>query len=204
MAGWLYSATTVFGVILIGFSLALQMLYIGKYQNDENAYFLPQLGSQIVNTLVVGYLIIMIAFFRPYSSTFAIVGTCTLLLIGLTLEFVTDQFELNTGGYVGAYMLTVANAIFRLFLLVQIRCDAPSTTIADVINQIGKVAATTGRPVSDIQKQIAPSLETMDPMNTYKTIMNGLSGIDLGDKREAIKDSVKKSLAITPKTGGRR
>jgi len=208
MAGILYTIGTAVGVIFVGAALALQVIYIQKYQDNDDTYFYPQLASQVMNTLLVVFLVISSVYFRPSGDFTSIVLSSSILLIGLGLEFAVDQMTLDvkTGGFVGAYFLAAINALFRLFFLIQIRCNTPLTSIPDLLKEVVNVAKQTGKPVADVQKQIAPPLETMDAMNTYKTIMNGLSGIDLGDKREGIKDSVKKSLGIQPKptTGGRR
>jgi hypothetical protein len=209
MAGLLYTIGTAVGVIFVGAALALQVIYIQKYQDNDDTYFYPQLASQVMNTLLVVFLVISSVYFRPSGDFTSIVLSSSILLIGLGLEFAVDQMTLDvkTGGFVGAYFLAGINALFRLFFLIQIRCNTPLTSIPDLLKEVANVAKQTGKPVADIQKQIAPSLETIDLGRITGQFESLMSKTELtADEKAERRNRLKETLGIQPKptTGGRR
>jgi hypothetical protein len=209
MAGILYTIGTAVGVIFVGAALALQVIYIQKYQDNDDTYFYPQLASQVMNTLLVVFLVISSVYFRPSGDFTSIVLSSSILLIGLGLEFAVDQMTLDvkSGGFVGAYFLAAINALFRLFFLIQIRCNTPLTSIPDLLKEVANVAKQTGKPVADIQKQIAPALETIDLGRITGQFESLMSKTELtAEEKAERRNRLKETLGIQPKpaTGGRR
>jgi hypothetical protein len=212
MSGWMYSATTVFGILLIGAALAMSVIYIQQYENNEQTYYGFQIASVGVSSLIVLYIIVTIAFFRPYNNFAYMFATSLLLVAGLALEIVFDQLTLdNEGKIVGVYMLAGVNALLRLFLLIQVRCDEPLTTIGELIKQAEKVASKTGQPVKDVAKQIAGPLATVDPQNAWKKFSEVLGSLKLVDDetvnrdiKNKIKDETRNKVFDLPARGGRR
>lgn len=212
----MYSVGTVFGVLLIGAALAANVLYIELYQNDKNDdnWVWPQIGSISASTVIVLYIIVTIAFFRPYSSFSYMFGTCLLLIAGLAGEVALSAHYIeSTGDQVGAYMLAGTNALLRLFLLIQVRCDEPLTTIGDVIRQAARVAVKTGQPVKDAVKQAAAPLATVAPENLLQKVRDAIGSVQIDDtdeKGKALKRTIKdailsKAFDVQPKArGGRR
>jgi hypothetical protein len=185
------------------------VIYIQKYQDNDDTYFYPQLASQVMNTLLVVFLVISSVYFRPSGDFTSIVLSSSILLIGLGLEFAVDQMTLDvkTGGFVGAYFLAGINALFRLFFLIQIRCNTPLTSIPDLLKEVANVAKQTGKPVADIQKQIAPSLETIDLGRITGQFESLMSKTELtADEKAERRNRLKETLGIQPKPtiGGRR
>lgn len=209
MAGILYTIGTAVGVIFVGAALALQVIYIQKYQDNDETYFYPQLASQVMNTLLVMFLVISSVYFRPSGDFTSIVLSSSLLLIGLGLEFAVDQMTLDvkSGGFVGAYFLAAINALFRLFFLIQIRCNTPLTSIPELLKEVANVAKQTGKPVVDVQKQIAPALESIDLGRITGQFESLMSKTELtAEEKAERRNRLKETLGIQPKppTGGRR
>jgi hypothetical protein len=214
MSNWAHSAVTVFGVILVGAALALSVIYIQQYENSEDKYYGFQVGSVLTSTVVVGYIVVMIAYWRPYNSFAYTLAACTLLVLGLALEVVFDQWSLdNTGKFFGAYSLAGMNALLRLFFLIQVRCSEPLTTVGDLIRQAEKIAAKTGQPAKELVKQVAAPLSTVAPENLLQKVREAIGSVQVDDtdeKGKALKRSIKdailtKAFEVPPKTrGGRR
>ena len=201
--GLMYSAATVFGVILIGAALALSIIYIQNYQSNDETYFGFQIGSVLMSTFIVLYIVVTIAFFRPYTSFAYTFGSCALLVGGLAAEIIVDQVTPSSQSkYVGLYMLAAINSIIRLFLLIQVRCDEPLTSIGDLLTRIKRDSEKVGAPAKDILKEISGPLSTMDPYKISNDIGNKLGSIDLGDKRGQVKDAIREALGLPPKQKG--
>jgi hypothetical protein len=207
MAAFSYSLFTVFGVLIVGTGLALQILYIKNDQNFET-YLPHQIASLIINTLVVCYLMFVLIFYRPYSTVGGTALPVFSLLIGLALEFFANQFGTNSLGEGLEFALAGLNAAIRLYILIQVRCEASLTSIPEIINQVVKVAKTSGQPVSEVAKQVGKDLGTIDPSNLFQNIASNLGSIsDLSpEKKGEIKDAVRKGLGLAPRVqqAGRR
>ena len=211
MAGILYTIGTAVGVIFVGAALALQVIYIQKYQDNDETYFYPQLASQVMNTLLVMFLVISSVYFRPSGDFTSIVLSSSLLLIGLGLEFAVDQMTLDvkSGGFVGAYFLAAINALFRLFFLIQIRCDTPLTSIPDLLKEVANVAKQTGKPLAEVQKQIAPPLQSIDfgrVNGQFENLLAKIADLTPEEKLEK-RNKLRETFGLQPKgapTGGRR
>ena len=203
--GWTYSAATVFGVIMIGAALALSVVYIQNYQKDDKTYFGFQIGSVMMSTFIVLYVVVTIAFFRPYTSFAYTFGSCALLVGGLATEIIFDQATPdNDGKTVGLYMLAGLNALIRLFLLIQVRCDEPLTSISDVLNRIKRDSEKVGAPVKEVIKQVGPSLESIDVNRLVGQYESALSKTELSaDEKAERRTRFRDTLGIN-KTGGRR
>jgi len=208
MANWLYSVSTLVGILMIGGSLALQILYIKNNQASDD-YFPHQVASVAMDTLVVGYLMAVMVYFRPYSSAVETGVAVILLMVGLGLEIFSTQWNLTAATTWGGYMLAAGNSLIRLFILVQTRCESPRSTVAGLIGEVVKVAKDTGRPVSDVAKAVAEPLASIAPENIYGKIASllgpELSGLP-ADKISSIKDAIKKGVGLQPREpkGGRR
>jgi hypothetical protein len=203
--GWTYSAATVFGVILIGAALALSIIYIQNYQEDEKTYYGFQIGSVAMSTFIVLYIVVTIAFFRPYSSFAYTFGSVAVLVGGLATEIIFDQATPdNEGKKIGLYMLAGINSLVRLFLLIQVRCDEPLTSIGDVLNRIKRDTEKVGAPVKDIIKQSGPSLESIDINRVLGQYDSALSKTEFSAEEKAERRSRFRDLLGMNKTGGRR
>lgn len=209
MAGMLYTLGTAVGVIFVGAALALQVMYISLYQNNDQAYLGPQIASRVMNTVLVSFLIISTVYFRPSGDFTSIVLSSSILMIGLGLEFAVDDLPLNTGGFVGAYLLAAVNALFRLFFLIQMRCNSPLTSIPDLLNEVANVAKQTGKPVAEVQKQIAPPLQSIDfgrVNGMFDSLLSKISDLTPEEKLEK-RNKLRETFGLQPKgqapTGGR-
>lgn len=204
--GLAYSAATVFGVVMIGVALALSGVYIQNYQSDDKTYFGFQIASVIMSTFIVLYVVVTIAFFRPYTSFLYTFGSVALLVGGLATEIIFDQATPdNDGKTVGLFMLAGLNALIRLFLLIQVRCDEPLTSIGDVLNRIKRDTEKVGAPAKEVLKEISGPLSTIDAYKISNDLGNKLGVIDLGDKKSQVKDAIREALGLPPKQkGGRR
>jgi hypothetical protein len=208
MANWLYSASTLFGILMIGGSLALQILYIKNNQQSDD-YFPHQVASVVMDTLVVCYLMATLIYFRPYASPVETGVAVILLMVGLGLEIFSTQWNLTTATTWGGYLLTASNSLIRLFILVQTRCESPRSTVPDLIREVVKVAKDTGKPATEVLKQVGEPLGTIDPSNIYGKI-SSLLGPELSglapEKIANIKDAIKRGVGLQPKEprGGRR
>jgi hypothetical protein len=209
MAGILYTIGTAVGIIFVGAALALQVVYIQKYQDNDETYLYPQLASQVMNTLLVVFLVISSVYFRPSGDFTSIVLSSSLLLIGLGLEFAVDQMTLDvkSGGFVGAYFLAGINALFRLFFLIQIRCDTPLTSIPDLLKEVANVAKQTGKPLAEVQKQIAPPLQSIDfgrVNGQFENLLAKIADLTPEEKLEK-RNKLRETFGLQPKgapTGG--
>jgi len=207
MAKWSYSVVTLFGILMIGASLALETLYIKNNQNTED-YFPHQVASVVMDTLVVSYLMGMLIYYRPYNSAVETSVAVILLMVGLGVEIFSTQWTLsNTTTWLN-YLLTGVNSLIRLLILIQIRCDVPRTTItfSDVVGQIGKVSKEASRPITEAVRSSSEPLATIDPGNVYGKIAS-LLGPELSglapEKVASIKNAIKRGVGLEPK-GGRR
>jgi hypothetical protein len=173
-AKFLYSIATIFGICFIGAALAFQLVYIKNNQNTDE-YFPHQVASVVMDTIVVGYLLSFLMYYRPYNSPYQTGAITMLLIIGLGLEIFSTQWELNMAGTIGGYMLAASNALLRLFVFVQMRCDTPLSTIPDLIAEIAAVAETTGMTVADTVKAATVPLGSIDIDNAYRSTMRLLN-----------------------------
>ena len=200
MSGWMYSAGTVFGILLIGAALAMSVIYIQQYENNDETYYGFQIASVFVSSFIVLYIIVTIAFFRPYNSFTYMFLSCLLLVGGLAAEIIFDQAALNNEGkFIGAYMLAGINSLLRLYLLIQVRCDEPLTTVADLVRQAGKVAAKSNQPIKDVVKQISGPLATIEVDNAWNKFTSLLSSLKLADDEEKDRD-IKRKLKEEART----
>lgn len=174
MANWLYSASTLFGILLIGGSLALQILYIKNNQASDD-YFPHQVASVVLDTIVVGYLMTMLIFYRPYAGSIETGLAVSLLMVGLGVEILSTQWDPTYATTIGGYFLASMNSIIRLYILVQTRCETPRSTVGQIIKEVVEVAKTTGRPVSEVARQVSEPLGSIDIENAYRNAMGILS-----------------------------
>jgi hypothetical protein len=176
MSKWLYAATTILGVLMIGGALALQILYIKNNQSSDD-YYPHQVASVIMDTLVVAYLMTVLIYYRPYSSPVETGVIVILLMVGLGLEIFSTQWNQTlTTTWLG-YFLTSLNAIIRLLVLVQTRCDKPLSTTGEVLAELKELANKTQKPVFDTAKAAVAPLGTLEPENAYRNAMNVLNSI---------------------------
>ena len=88
------------------------------------------------------------------------------------------------------------------------RCEASLTTIPEIINQVVRVAKTSGQPVSEVAKQVSKDLGTIDPANLFQNIASNIGSISelSNEKKGEIKDAVRKGLGMQPRVqqAGRR
>ena len=161
---------TIFGICFIGAALAFQILYIKNNQNTDE-YLPHQIASVVMDTLVVGYLLSILMYYRPYNSPVQTAVITMLLMIGLGLEIFSTQWDVDTVTTWGGYILAAGNAFLRLFVFVQMRCDAPLTTIPDLIGEIVQVSKSTGTSVSDTIKQATVPLGSIAIDNAYRSSM---------------------------------
>lgn len=204
-SGFLYTFFTAFGVILIGTGLALQILYVERYEETENWGF-AQIGSLTINTLVVCYIMFMIMFYRPFEREMSVALSAVGLLAGLALEIYSTQIETNNVTKIFSYMLSACNALIRLYLLISVRCDKYLTTVSQLIEAVPQVAKSVGKPVQDVVKDVGAQAQEVDLNRLYGNVMSGLGSIVPEDKKNEVRDIVKKSLGLPPRVqqAGRR
>jgi hypothetical protein len=212
MSNWAYSAFTIFGILMIGGALALQILYIKNNQNSDD-YYPHQVASVVMDTLVVAYLMSVLIYYRPYSGLIETGVTVILLMVGLGLEIFSTQWNQTAGTMWLGYLLTSLNAIIRLLVLVQTRCDKPLSTASEVLAEIVDLSKKTQKPVLDIAKAAIAPLGTIEPENAYRNAMNVLNSImdktQLSQEEKAIyrtkyKEAFGRGENKPSATGGRR
>ena len=207
-----YTFFTSFGVALVGTGLALQVLYIqndiNKPDNDQS-YMTMQIGSILINSLIVAYLLTSISFFRPYESAYKIGFTVIILLLGLAAEIYLTNFRETDYEIFLSYSFAGINALLRLYLLISIRCDKPLSTIESIINAVPQVAKNAGKPVQEVVRDIGAQASNVDFNNVYNKFLDILRKTDLTDEERLRKNNDFRALwgktPLEPKTqGGRR
>jgi hypothetical protein len=204
---WLYSAFTIFGIIIIGAALAFQILYIKNNQNSTD-YYPHQIAAVVMDTLVVCYLMAVLIYYRPYNSAVETGVVVSLLMIGLGLEIFSTQWNQTTGTMWGGYILASLNALLRLLVLVQTRCDVPLTSVSQVMDEIVKLSKTTGKPVADTARSAVAPLVTVAPENLYGRVNGLLDSIlaksTLTDEEKSAKRNQAREIFGKEPKGGRR
>ena len=197
---------------MIGGALALQILYIKNNQNTD-AYLPHQVSAVVMDTLVVVYLMFVVAFYRPYNNPIQAGIAVSLLIIGLGVEIFFTQFELNVATTWLSYFLAATNSMIRLFILVQVRCNSSASTIAELTREIIQTAKATGTPVAETAKAAAAPLVSIDPQNIWLPFTSALSNLTLDadpvkdrEIKSKLKDETRtKVFGLPPRErGGRR
>lgn len=215
MGTFMYSVFTALGVCLIGGGLALQILYIENYINDDQNYVPHQFASMILNTLVVCYLLFSLMYYRPYSSDMSMAAAVLSLLIGLAMEIYFAQFGESTPLKAVSYTFAVVNALVRLYILITVRCGSATSSIPDLIKQLSKEVKNSGQSADNVAKAVkadlgAQSSDVPDPIQTWNRVQS-MAGADFKkipdpELARAIKDQIQKALGVPPREprGGRR
>lgn len=197
---------TVAGVLLLGGAFGLQILYLMSQQNDDDDKSKGTLDFQvpgaIMNGLVVVYLMSSIAFYRPYSGKYAVVGSIFLLIAGLMGEIYLTFYEPNMPGAIGTYFILSVNVLIRLYLLVDIHCDSPLTTVPGLLNQITQ-------PIIEASRPVGKELEKIDISNIYQKVLNSIGPLREGKPVEQwieTKERLREALGMAPRQqqAGRR
>jgi hypothetical protein len=206
--GFLYTFFTALGVCLIGTGLALQVLYIERYEETSDWSY-AQIGSLTLNTLVVCYIMFMMMFYRPFNDSLSVALSSMALLMGLSLEMYSTQLETTNSLKVFMYFLGGFNALVRLYLLISVRCDKPLTTVSQLIEAVPQVAKNIGKPVQDVVKDIGAQASNVDFGNVYNKFLDILRKADITDEEKLKRNNDFRALwgktPLEPKTqGGRR
>jgi hypothetical protein len=205
-------------MILAG-ALALQILFLNAADNDKQKgdYDQYQIPAAIMNALVIMYLLFYIIYYRPYSSGGAIALASFLLIVGFITEIYLTVYEQQYPNIIGTYFVVSMNSIIRLYMLIQIHCDKPLTTIPSILQEAARVASVAAKPISDATKPVGRDLATIDPERAYGNVLNAISqtlasvGATLTDEQRIdMKSKIANAVGKTPKipqpppTGGRR
>lgn len=207
-SGFFYTFFTALGVCLIGTGLALQVLYIERYEETSNWSY-AQIVSLTLNTLVVCYIMFMMMFYRPFNDQLQIALSSMALLIGLSLEMYSTQLETTPSLKIFMYFLSGFNALIRLYLLISVRCDKPLSTVSKIIEAVPEVAKSIGKPVQDVVKDIGAQASNVDFGNVYNKFLDILRKADITDEEKLKRNNDFRALwgktPLEPKTqGGRR
>lgn len=200
---------TCLGIMILAGALALQILFLNAADNDKQKgeYDDYQIPAAIMNVLVIMYLLFYIIYYRPYSSGGTIAFVSFLLIVGFIIEIYLSVYEQQYPGIIGTYFMVSLNAIIRLYLLVEIHCDKPLSTIPQVLQEAARVAAVAAKPISDAAKPVGRDLATIDPERAYGNVLNAISqtlnslGATLTDEQKTeMKSKIATAVGKTPKT----
>ena len=172
----LYSVATILGICFIGAALALELLYIKNDQNTDE-YLPHQIAAIVMDTVLVGYLLSFLMYYRPYNDAVQTGVVTMMLIIGLGLEIFLTQMEITPSITYSSYIIASFNALFRLYVFIQMRCNSPLTSIPALIKGIVNTSQNTGTSVSETLKAVAVPLGGIDIDNAYRSSMNIINDI---------------------------
>ena len=211
---------TCLGVMILAGALALQILFLNAADNDKQKgdYDQYQIPAAVMNALIIMYLLFYIIYYRPYSSGSAIALASFLLIVGFITEIYLTVYEQQYPNIIGTYFVVSLNSIIRLYMLVQVHCDRPLTTIPNILQEAARVASVAAKPISDATKPVGKDLATIDPERAYGNVLNAISqtlasvGATLTDEQRIdMKTKIATAVGKTPKipqppplTAGRR
>jgi hypothetical protein len=194
-----YTILTVMGVILLGGSFGMNMIYLASDMQGANRTGL-QVGSTAINTCVVAYLIFNIIYYRPYTEQWIMFLAGIVLVAGFMFEIYFTVIPLDNVGSGFAYAVAVLNAIARLYILIGIRCSSAQSTIPGLVGEVVKAV----KPAVEASKNVGRELGTMDLQNIYSRIV-GSPGIQRWfrelneDERADQKMHLKQALGLEAK-----
>jgi hypothetical protein len=213
-ASFSYSLFTAFGVVLIGIGLACQLLYIDleegyKASNDATSQMF-QYGALVTNTAVVTYLLFVLMYYRPFDNPAALAISTILLVGGMALELYLISFDISDNTEkIGEYILTGFNVLFRLYLLIAVRCNSALSSIPDLIRAIPKLAEKTGTSTTQVVRAIGAEAAGIDLNNLFGAVNNdfleALRTSSLPEERKSeLRDRFRAKFNKKPVEGGRR
>lgn len=188
----------------------LQDVYgISGYGGKWTPYFLTlgTLSALFAVAIIIYYLI----YFRPYTSQFTVVGIITFLVGGVILEyFLMSQYHDTYDGPVSSatYFVIAVNTLVRLWVLLDVGCFEPQTTISGVLAaEAGKTMQKATSVITENVRNMGKELENIDMI--YNRV-SGLLGEAMAGKTPEEKEPVKSKLRTIfgkdqpkPATGGR-
>jgi hypothetical protein len=210
-ANFSYSLFTAFGVILIGIGMACQILYIDieegvKASNDATSQMF-QYGALVVNTTVVVYLIFVLMYYRPFDNPVTLALSTLFLIGGMALELYLISFDItDNNAKIGEYILTGFNVLFRLYLLIAVRCNSALTSIPQLMRAIPKVAEKAGTTTSQVVRAIGVEAAGVDPNQLFQQIMTNMGGFISEEKKGEAREAARRIAGLPPRNqqGGRR
>ena len=210
---------TCLGIMILAGALALQILFLNAADNEggKGDYQQYQIPAAIMNALIVIYLLFYIIYYRPYTSGSIIALVSFVLVVGYITETYLSVYEQQYPNIIGTYFVVTVNAMIRLYMLVQVHCDKPLTSIPRVLEEAARVATVAAKPISDASRPVGKDLATIDPERAYGNVLNAISqtlqsvGATLTDEQKVeMKSKIASAVGKTPKipqpppaTGGR-
>ena len=200
---------TCLGIMILAGALALQILFLNAADNEggKGDYQQYQIPAAIMNALIVIYLLFYIIYYRPYSSGSIIALVSFVLVVGYITETYLSVYEQQYPNIIGTYFVVTVNAIIRLYMLVQVHCDKPLTSIPRVLEEAARVATVAAKPIADASRPVGKELATIDPERAYGNVLNAISqtlnavGATLTDEQKTeMKTRVANAVGKTPKT----
>lgn len=201
MAMTLFTTT---GVLMLAGAFALQILYVMAAQAQESTERIEefQIPAGIVNGAVVMYILYSLVYYRPYAKTWVMALVLFLLIGGMIGEIYLSIYEKDMPDVISTYFILGFNALTRLYILIDIHCESPLTSVPGLLKEITK-------PIVQAIPSAPPP--PVDMMPVYDKILQSISGLrrprteDLSDEQwRAIKDNIRSALGMAPKVGGRR
>lgn len=191
---------TTLGVLLLACAFALQILYVMAAEEKESTEQIEeyQIPAGIINGLVVVYILYSIVYYRPYKSPGVMTTILFLLIAGTIAEIYLSIYEKDMPNAIATYFILGVNVLLRLYVIIDIHCDAPLTSIPELVGQLAK-------PI--VQAMPAAPTPSADLMPLYGRVIQAITDLrgDRSDEQwRAVKDSVRNALGLTAKTGGRR
>jgi hypothetical protein len=190
---------TVVGILLLGGAFGLQILYLMSQENSDADKTKSteefQVPAGIMNLLVVVYLMSTMMFYRPYSNKYVVVGSIFFLIAGLMGEIYLTVYLTQLPDAISSYLVLALNVLFRLYLLVDIHCESPLTTVPGLLSQITQ-------PIVEAARPVGKELEKMDMNNIYQKVLGSLGALREGKSLEQwteTKDRLKEALGIPPR-----
>jgi len=191
---------TTLGVLLLACAFALQILYVMAAEAKESTEQIEeyQIPAGIINGLVVVYILYSIVYYRPYKSPGVMTTILFLLIAGTIAEIYLSIYEKDMPSAIATYFVLGVNVLLRLYVIIDIHCDAPLTTIPELVGQLAK-------PI--VQAMPAAPAPSADLMPLYGRVIQAITDLrgDRSDEQwRAVKDSVRNALGLTAKGGSRR
>ncbi len=169
---------------------------------------LGTLSALLAVAIIMYYLI----YFRPYTNQLAVVGIISFLVGGVILEyFLMSQYHDTYNGPVSSatYFVIAVNTLARLWVLLDVGCFEPQTTISGVLAaEAGKTMQKATTVITENVRNMGKELENLDLI--YGRV-SGLFGETTKDKTPEEKEALKSRLRSIfgkeqpkPATGGRK
>jgi hypothetical protein len=197
---------TTIGILLLGAAFGLQILYVLAAEAKESTERIEeyQIPAGIINGIVVVYILYSLLYYRPYGSKMGILISLFLLIGGTIAEIYLSVYEKNMPDAIATYFMLGFNILVRLYLIIDVQCETPLTSIPELVGQLAKPIVEAMPSPPPPPAPIAPPVDLMPLYGRVIQAITDLRGDRSDEQWRAVKDSVRNALGLTAKTGGRR